>query len=257
MAENLGGEPRSPATEAMLMILPRRWAIMTLPTAWEKRKVPVRLVSMTLFHCSRVISSVRAPQEVPALLMRMSMRPNSLTAVSATARMLAGSFTSQPKARVRTPIFCSSSAACWQRSFLRAQSTRLAPISAKPSAIWRPRPTEPPVMTATRPVRSNIGQLFMSAKQLPHFLAFQLKYDCLYHIFATNAKCRHYLSSQKKMNGQGAERSATERAEHRNRCVAPIRAAFAGYGQYRMGDARTEIARGIHARTGGARQRQN
>src|SRR5271168_235770 len=79
MAEKFGDEPRSPATEAMLMIFPRRCAIMVFPTACENRKVPVRLVSITLFHCSSVIDSTGAPQEVPALLIRMSIRPNRLT----------------------------------------------------------------------------------------------------------------------------------------------------------------------------------
>src|SRR5579859_1145346 len=68
--------------------------------------------------------------------------------------MLSGSLTSQPSARTSTPSFCSSPAACRHRSFLRAQSTRFAPISAKPSAICRPSPTDPPVTIAARPERS-------------------------------------------------------------------------------------------------------
>src|ERR1700731_4328345 len=71
--------------------------------------------------------------------------------------MLLGSLTSQPKPRTRVPPFSSSAAACWQRSFLRPHKTRFAPISARPSAICRPNPTEPPVTIATRPVRSKIG----------------------------------------------------------------------------------------------------
>src|ERR1700722_17932793 len=121
MAENLGGEPRSPATEAMLMIFPRRCLIMVLPTACENKKVPVRLVSITLFHCSSVIDSTGAPQEGPALLIKISMLPNSLTAASTTVSKPAGSFTSQPSAHVLTPSFCSSADVCTQRSFLRAQ----------------------------------------------------------------------------------------------------------------------------------------
>src|ERR1700736_3604245 len=70
--------------------------------------------------------------------------------------MLEGSFTSQPSARTSTPSLRNSSAACRQRSFLRAQRTRSAPISARPSAICLPRPTEPPVTMATRPLRSKI-----------------------------------------------------------------------------------------------------
>src|SRR5882724_822250 len=69
--------------------------------------------------------------------------------------MLAGSFTSQPSARTSTPSFSSSADACRQRSFFRAQRTSFAPISAKPSAICRPSPMDPPVMIATRPERSN------------------------------------------------------------------------------------------------------
>src|SRR6266404_8604471 len=157
IAENFGDEPRSPATEAMLIIFPRRCVIMTLPTACEKRNVPVKFVSMTLFHCSRVIASTGAPQEVPALLIKMSMRPNCLRVASATSWILEGCLTSQPSARTCTPSLCSSSAACRQRSFLRAHRTRFAPISARPSAICRPSPTEPPVTIATRPARSKIG----------------------------------------------------------------------------------------------------
>src|SRR2546430_11193466 len=60
----------------MLIILPRRCGTMNFPTACEKRNVPVRFVSMTLFQCCNFISSTGAPQAVPALLMRMSIRPN-------------------------------------------------------------------------------------------------------------------------------------------------------------------------------------
>src|SRR5580692_5114347 len=105
--------------EAILMIFPLRCEIMIWPAACENRNVPVRFVSMTLFHCSSVIASTGAPQEVPALLIKMSRRPNCFMAASATAWMLAGSLTSQPSARTCTPSFCNSSAACWQRSYFR------------------------------------------------------------------------------------------------------------------------------------------
>src|SRR5216684_1928481 len=134
---------------------------MTLPTAFEKRNVPVRFVSITLFHCSSRISSTGAPQDVPALLIKMSIRPKLETVASTTACTSLEFFTSQPRAKVFTPTCLNSSAACSQRSFLRAQSTTLAPISAKPSAIWRPSPTEPPVMIATRPLRSSSFLIFI------------------------------------------------------------------------------------------------
>src|SRR5580658_5203009 len=95
--------------------------------------------------------------------------------------MLAGSLTSQPSARTLTPAACNWEAACWQRSFLRAQRTRLAPISARPSAIWRPRPTEPPVMMATRPVRSKILQLVTVGVVAPGYFR-PFKIACVYII---------------------------------------------------------------------------
>src|SRR6266478_2988834 len=134
---------------------------MTLPTACEKRNVPVRFVSITLFHCSSRISSTGAPQDVPALLIKMSIRPKLETVASTTAFTWSGILTSQPRANVFTPSCFNSSAARSQRSFFRAHSTTFAPISAKPSAIWRPSPTEPPVMIATRPLRSSSFLIFI------------------------------------------------------------------------------------------------
>src|SRR5260370_4592643 len=111
MACSSGGAPRRPATDAILVILTSFCAIRTLPTACENRNVPVRLVSMTLFQCSRRISSTGAPQEVPALLIKTSILPNSETAASTTSWTLPGFFTSQPSARVLTPSSRNSSAA--------------------------------------------------------------------------------------------------------------------------------------------------
>src|SRR6202041_2451355 len=68
--------PTNPATEAMLIIFPEPCAAIALPTAWQNKKVPVKLVARTLSHCSRVISSTGDPHDVPALLIRMSIRPN-------------------------------------------------------------------------------------------------------------------------------------------------------------------------------------
>jgi len=51
------------------------------------------------------------------------------------------SLTSHASASVCTPWVRKASAASSQRSFFRAHNTSVAPISAKPSAIWRPRPS--------------------------------------------------------------------------------------------------------------------
>src|SRR6266852_5320867 len=80
--------------------------------------------------------------------------------------MSAGFLTSQASASVFTPSVCSSSAACTQRSFFRAQSTTLAPISASASAICRPRPIEPPLTMATRPLISKSSRTVLAAAGL-------------------------------------------------------------------------------------------
>src|SRR5580692_12434404 len=95
--------------------------------------------------------------------------------------MLAGSLTSQARGRTLTPAASNSEAACRQRSFLRAQRTRCAPISASPSAIWRPRPTAPPVMIATRPVRPKILEVVtLGVVALGYFRSFKIA--CVYII---------------------------------------------------------------------------
>src|ERR1700719_693607 len=80
--------------------------------------------------------------------------------------MSAGFFTSQASASVFTPGVCNSAAACTQRSFLRAQSTTFAPISASATAIWRPSPIEPPLTMATRPLRSKSSRTDLAAVTL-------------------------------------------------------------------------------------------
>ena len=47
-----------------------------------QRKVPVRVMSSTVDHCSSVMSTMGALPPSPALLMATSMRPCSATTVS-------------------------------------------------------------------------------------------------------------------------------------------------------------------------------
>src|SRR5882762_6239772 len=91
-------DPPNPATDAMLMILPDPCAAICFPTAWQNRNVPVKFVESTLSHCSSVISSTEAPHETPALLIRMSMRPNSARVDCTTCSIAVLSLTSHPNA---------------------------------------------------------------------------------------------------------------------------------------------------------------
>src|SRR5205807_1119171 len=150
-----GIAPPSPATEAMLMILPPPCAIMTFPAACEHKKAPVRFTSSTRRQSSTAMVATGATQARPALFTRMSMRPSSAFVRSTIARTSSGLVTSQRKPSARTPSAASSAAVCAQRSALRAQSTMSAPISASALAICRPSPLPPPVTMATFPPRSN------------------------------------------------------------------------------------------------------
>jgi len=125
-----------------LIIFPRFCPIMTFPTACEHRNVPVRFVSRTLFHCSSRISSAGAPQEVPALLIKISIRPNRVSAASTTspdARRIRGRRRRAPQSA--TPSAFNSSAALSQRSFFggrRAPGLRPFPRGLPPSGAPAP-----------------------------------------------------------------------------------------------------------------------
>src|SRR5579859_1376749 len=128
--------------------------------------------------------SIRATlSRVAALLIRMSMRPNSSLTFFMTSRICSRLVTSILIASDLRPIFRISSAvwfectqpcdsASWASGlsdssavFCRSgsSSTRMsvittsAPLRARVRASWRPRPRDAPVTTATFPVRSNIA----------------------------------------------------------------------------------------------------
>src|SRR5258708_26942363 len=68
------------------------------------------------------------------------------------------------------PALRMPSATSWQASTLRLEITTLAPSFANSSADERPMPRLEPVMTATRPVRSNGGDfLFVFSQGLFDF----------------------------------------------------------------------------------------
>ena len=60
-------------------------------TARSVRQVPVRLTSMTVFHCSSESSHSRPQLSTPALATRTSRRPNCSTASATRARTAASS----------------------------------------------------------------------------------------------------------------------------------------------------------------------
>src|SRR5215213_1414366 len=118
--------------------------------AFETRKGPVRLASMTSLHSSSGYSSILTlgPSR-PALLTSTSIFPKRST-VSPTILSTSALFdTSAARARTSAPASSTSSATGPIDSSLRALIPTLAPSLAKASARALPRPWLAPVMSVT------------------------------------------------------------------------------------------------------------
>src|SRR5690606_29619418 len=152
----------------MLMIRPPLpLAIISFPAAWDMRKVPFTLTSITRSNLSRGISSGGAPQVAPLLLMTMSTPPKFSLAAATTRTTSSGRVTSQGRARA-SPPFCSiDSFTSRQASTLREQITTRAPASAKASAMCLPRPRPPPVTMAVFPSRRNRSSALNNCSSSP------------------------------------------------------------------------------------------
>ncbi len=80
--------------------------------AWEQRKTPFRLMSITRFHSSSVMLVTGAMGKMPALLISMSSPPNASWQVSTIARTLSDWVTSTWIASPRWPSAWNSVATC-------------------------------------------------------------------------------------------------------------------------------------------------
>src|SRR6266436_7963506 len=115
---------------------------------------PRRLISIVLIHSFQSIFSI-APlgPATPALLTRMSRRPNSLSVPSTSAATSAGLETSAGSASTDWPVpasFFSFSAALSSNISPRAQIIRFAPAPRYCLAISNPKPWLAPVTIAQR-----------------------------------------------------------------------------------------------------------
>src|SRR6478672_7559482 len=118
---------------------------------------------MTCRNCSGVSLVAGTAVPMPALLTRMSTRPNSSIASATRLVQDSGSATSVATVSARRPACSTSRAVSASRSTRRAPSARSAPASARPWANATPRPLEAPVTTATRPSRRNMSVTVMVA----------------------------------------------------------------------------------------------
>src|SRR5207249_9159038 len=143
-------EPLRPATEVTLMILPARCRIITRPTACEKRNTPVRFVATIASHSDRGRSSSGERIRYPALLTRISMRPNALRVCATAPSTCRASPTSHATASARRPSARTRPATGSSASLRRLHTTTSAPTRASSTAIARPIPWLAPVTIATR-----------------------------------------------------------------------------------------------------------
>jgi hypothetical protein len=116
----------------------------------QHRNTDLRLTSWTRCHASSDVSRTEASSfgEIPALLKRMSMPPNRATVSSymrvTSASLVTSAWTYMPPI---SPVVCSPA------SSARSTTHTSAPSSANRTAVSRPMPLAPPVMTATLPAR--------------------------------------------------------------------------------------------------------
>ena len=128
------------------MMEPPPWASMYFPAAISVRKMPFKLTLITLFHCSKVISSAGTLMQMPALLWQKSSPPSSFVTCKTISSTCFGSVQSVFMAITFLPVSLAIFAAVFSAS---AKSTSIiatsAPASAKAVAVLLPMPLAPPV----------------------------------------------------------------------------------------------------------------
>src|SRR5213078_3190799 len=147
--------PMAPGVDPMLITRPPLFCrIISFVAARVRRNAPRRLTSMTWSQSSSFMRTRRPSRMTPALLTRMSTRPNRCLAASTNRSASSRITASATTPRTAPPCASSSFAERWSRSASRPETTTAAPSSASNAAIARPMPRPPPVTIATRPSRA-------------------------------------------------------------------------------------------------------
>src|SRR4029077_11868881 len=143
---------------------------------WVGAKWPLRWTPITESHSSSLMFTSIRSRRIPALLTRMSSRPNSSIACCTSRSAPAKSATFSPFVDASPPAARISSTTCSAgpesapspaRPAPRSLTTTFAPAVASASACERPIPRPAPVTIATLPLRSGIaGSLFVLAVAL-------------------------------------------------------------------------------------------
>src|SRR5262249_45288304 len=121
------GRPSSLCTEQMLMILPRRRAIMWRATACPTKNMLSRLGRMISRDGASGNSSNGARRCTPALLTRMSTAPSSCSMCATAAVVASADVTSNGTACTEKPSPRNAAAACSSLRSSRPLSTTVAP----------------------------------------------------------------------------------------------------------------------------------
>src|SRR5258708_6748058 len=143
--------PKIDIIEPILITLPPPARRISGYAAWLNRKALVRLVSITACHSAAVYSCGCLRILLPALLTRMSSRPNFATVSLISPRQAPSLQTSTLVDAAFAPRPASSFTAALLLAASRPAIITAAPAWASPRAMPSPMPPLPPVTIATRP----------------------------------------------------------------------------------------------------------
>src|SRR6516162_4802726 len=138
-------------TEATLTMAPPLLRRISGTAALAQKTYPIRLTSRISFQLAALASSTFSYLRMPALLMRMSRRPNFCAAPVTKSRHAASLPTSDCAKATLAPAVSSSAATRSPRSSSRSQNATLAPSATKRLTVASPIPDAPPVTAATLP----------------------------------------------------------------------------------------------------------
>src|ERR1700722_5814432 len=148
-----------PAPLAVLIITPPPCFIMCGIAYLHPKNTPFRHTSTTQSHSSSLVSTTVLGTKTPALLNRISRRPNPRT-VSSTMRSTSAATRTSTETDFATPPAFSISAAVLLADSDRTSATiTFAPSRANRSALARPIPEPAPVISATLSLSSMMVHL--------------------------------------------------------------------------------------------------
>ena len=145
--------------DEMLTIAPPPAATMCGTTSLLRRNADVTLKRKAISNDRSLVAVNALGSDPPALLSRMSMRPNSSTTRATRCSSCSVTVTSVATAIARLPIVRTSAAIASMSAWVRAAHATSAPASANARAQPAPMPLPAPVTIATRPSSRNWSRI--------------------------------------------------------------------------------------------------